>query len=213
MKQFIEETKERYLKLKEREKELEVQERIYEDKTLTLSVEFDKAYTTSESLKRMFFRKDNELKRKKEKFITKKYRNHTIGILLSFIIPLVIVRLITDALIWKIGCLFFGSIAGLVSAAILNKNEKTKYEDEFNSQQEIIQLKEEIEKLRKEYNIKEKELNEVRVRKNSHEKDVEELKRKLKQIRESITLLQKNSFEELLGIEQVKQEEQKLILN
>ena len=57
MKQFIEETKERYLKLKESEKELEAQERIYEDKTLSLSVEFDKAYTTSESLKRMFFRR------------------------------------------------------------------------------------------------------------------------------------------------------------
>ena len=83
MKQFIEETKERYLKLKKREKELEEQEKEYEDKTLLISVEFDKIYTTCESLKRMFFRKDNELKRKKEKFITKKYRNHTIGILLS----------------------------------------------------------------------------------------------------------------------------------
>lgn len=213
MKQFIEETKERYLKLKKREKELEEQEKEYEDKTLLISVEFDKIYTTCESLKRMFFRKDNELKRKKEKFITKKYRNHTIGILLSFIIPLVIVTLITDALIWKLGCLFFGSIAGLVSASILNKNEKTKYENEFNSQEEIVQLKEEIEKLRKEYNIKEKELNEVRSRKTSHTKDVVELERELKQIRESIILLQKNSFEELLGIEQTKQEEQKLTLN
>lgn len=213
MKQFIEETKKRYLKLKESEKELEAQERIYADKTLSLSVEFDKAYAASESLKRMFFRKDNELKRKKEKFITKKYRNHTIGILLSFIIPLVIVTLITDALIWKLACLFFGSIAGLVSAAILNKNEKTKYEDEFNSQEEIIKLKEEIEKLRKEYNIKEKELNEIRGRKNSHTKEVVELERKLKQVREAITLLQKNSFEELIGIEQIKQEEQKLKLN
>lgn len=213
MKQFIEETKQRYLKLKEREQELEAQERAYGDETLSICIEFDKIYTTCESLKRSFFRKDNELKRKKERFITKKYRNHTIGILLSFIIPLIIVNLITDALIWKIGCLFFGSIAGLVSASILNKNEKTKYENEFNSQEEIIKLKEEIENLRKEYNIKEKELNEVRAKKNAHNKKVTELERELKQIKEAITLLQKNTYEELLGIEQVKQEEQKLTLN
>ena len=212
MRQLLEETKEKYIKFKSNEKELEEELIKLKDEELTIEMEFDERYSSCEILRRKFFRKNTELNKKKEKYMNKKYRRALLIIAASYFIPLVIVNIILDTLILHLVCLTFASIVGLITAVKINKNEKTKYKEEFESQEETRRLKNEINEIQQKYNQQEKELNVIRTKLREHRNKVSKTERDINNIRNSIRLLQHNTYEDLLGLNQTQEEEQKLTL-
>ena len=213
MKQFIEETKEKYLKLKNKELELVNQEEEQSKQELVAEMEFYEINDKTQTIKRRFFRKTNELQKKKNKFENKKCRNCVLTVGLSYIIPIIFLKLFFDTLILHLIALIVSTIIGLITAIRYSKNYKTKHIKEFEEQEEIIKLKKEIENLKEQYNKEETILNQKRNILKENRQKTEKLRREIESIRNSIRLLQHNTYENLLGITENIEKEQNLTLN
>lgn len=213
----IQEIKERYINLKGKEGELEEQESNNAKKSIEINKEFNTAYYGLEDAKRNHYRKENELNEKRYTFIGKKNKWRLRGICASFyalpILIAIIFQIPTQNVLYiHLASILSCSIAAFIDIVAFGKKHEAKYINKFNSQEEIIKLKDEIKQLEEIVKVKEKELNEIRNTMHEHTKKVDKLEKELSNIRATIILLKQNTFEKLLGIEEVQEQEQKLSL-
>lgn len=213
----IKEIKEKYLSLRNKENELLEQESVNAKKSLEIDKEFNTAYYGLEDVKRQHYRKETELNDKKYAFIGKKNKWRLRGICVSFYALPILIAIIFQIPVQSVLYIHLASILSCTIAAFIDivafgKKHEARYTNKFNSQEEIIKLKEEVKKLEDIVKEKEKELNEVRNKMREHTKEVDKLEKELSVVRATIILLKQNTFEQLLGIEEVQEQEQKLTL-